>query len=96
MKNEQTTGLKLTDLAGEMKTVEILDQSLAEKDGKKIVVLKCKLENDKPIDIGFFGEDVATKVLETRGSKQNGKLLLEIPASKTLSNDKIVWFNSVY
>jgi len=90
-------GLKLTDLIGKLKAVEIVGMSQAEKDGKQIVVLKVQDENGEH-DIGLFGSDVAEKVLADHGDMDDGgKTLLDVPASKLKPKDEgIMWINNPY
>jgi hypothetical protein len=86
-------GLTIKDLNGKMEQVEILDFSQSEKEGKSIVVLKVQ-SKDKTFDIGLFG--CADEVLYQRGSEKDGKKILEIPASKISTDEKIVWINQPY
>lgn len=87
-------GLKITDLVGKLKTVEIVGMSQAEKEGKQIIVLKVKDENSE-YDIGLFGSDVAEKVLDTHGKKEGTKTLLTVPLTK-LKEGSIMWINNPY
>jgi hypothetical protein len=88
-------GLKLSDLSGKMKKVEIIDVSQTEKDGNKICVLKVK-DSNKTLDIGLFGDDVVEKILEQHGVNEKGKNFLEIPESKIKENVGMIWFNTSY
>jgi len=85
--------LKLTDLAGKMAQVEIVDYSQSEKDGNQIVVLKCSY-NDKLYDLGLFGSSTIENVLEQHGTTEDGKHLLMIPESKL--HEGMVWINNPY
>lgn len=87
-------GLKIGDLIGKLKSVEIVGMSQAEKDGKQIVVLKVQDENGEH-DIGLFGSDVAENVLDAHGKKDGDKTFLEVPATK-LKDDGIMWINNPY
>lgn len=86
-------GLKKSDLIGKLEVVEILNFSQSEKDGKEIVVLNVQLGNKK-FDVGLFG--CAEEVLDKHGSEEDGKKLLEIPASKIGDGDGMVWINHPY
>lgn len=85
-------GLKIKDLMGKLESVEILNFSQAERDGKEIVVLNVQ-SGDKKFDVGLFG--CAEEVLEKHGSEKDGKKTLQIPASK-IQDEKMVWINHPY
>ncbi len=87
-------GLKISDLYGKLEQVEIIDVSQTEKDGKQICVLKVK-HNTNQFDIGLYGEDIVSKILDKHGLQEKGKNFLKIPSSK-IKDDGLVWINSIY
>lgn len=87
-------GLKLEQLTGKLETVEILEHSQTEKDGKQIVVLKVEKDGNK-FDVGLFGADVTEKILDKHGSEENGRYLLKIPASK-IKEEGMIWITHPY
>ncbi len=89
-------GLELADLFGGLEEVEVVNATVTEKEGQKILVVEVRKDGEDIDNIGFIGEDVIEAALR-KGRKENGRIFLRVPArAVTKGERKVNWITQPY
>ena len=88
--------LDLADLFGGLEEVEVLNATVTEKEGQKILVVEVRKNGEDIDNIGFIGEDTIKAALEN-GKKENGRIFLKVPARAVSKGErKVNWITQPY
>lgn len=88
--------IQLADLFGGLEEVEVVNATVTEKEGQKILVIEARKNGEDIDNIGFIGEDTINAALE-KGRKEGGKIFLKVPArAVTKGERKVNWITQPY
>lgn len=96
MVKDQEQGISLTDLAGELVDVRVIDTQQTQKKGQNHLI--CEVEhNGSNVKFGVIGQNSINSVLK-HGIKRDDGIYLKVPEKilKMTDEGKIQWINFEY